>query len=436
MQQQQTHSAAFLRKRKFWTVLPLLVIPFLTLLFWALGGGDDAQAASADTLVQGFNLQLPEAKTPADSNWTKLTYYDKADRDSARLRQLIRNDPYYQLPLSTVETPDSSFALLLNDNGAKALGTKRHAASPADSSEARIYRQLAVIDQQLHQSVNQPVKKEPATVMAHPDPSLSRGHTDVDRLEQMMQAMQTPPSTVDPEIQELSAMVNTLAGIEQSSSPMTAIQKASEQQKRKVFTVDIADQAVEVSMLGSKKCRKNDSAEKPVASLNRFYGLEENNARGAPIDHAIAAIIPQEQMVTTGSIIKLQLSQAVYINGLRIAAGTLVFGNAELSGERLHITVNSIRQGNSILPVSLTVFDLDGLPGLFVPGAITRDVAQQSADQSLSTLGLGSFNPSIGAQAANAGLQAAKNLLSRKVKQVKVTVKAGYAVLLQDRNNN
>jgi hypothetical protein len=38
-------------------------------------------------------------------------------------------------------------------------------------------------------------------------------------------------------------------------------------------------------------------------------------------------------------------------------------------------------------------------------------------------------------QAANAGIQAAKSLISKKVKLVKVTVKAGYKILLKDKFN-
>ena len=40
------------------------------------------------------------------------------------------------------------------------------------------------------------------------------------------------------------------------------------------------------------------------------------------------------------------------------------------------------------------------------------------------------------AQATTAGIQAAKGLLSKKIKLVKVTVKAGYRVLLKDGNKH
>ena len=42
------------------------------------------------------------------------------------------------------------------------------------------------------------------------------------------------------------------------------------------------------------------------------------------------------------------------------------------------------------------------------------------------------MDQSIGAQAGAAGIQAAKGLFSKKVKLVRVTVKAGYRILLRD----
>jgi hypothetical protein len=45
------------------------------------------------------------------------------------------------------------------------------------------------------------------------------------------------------------------------------------------------------------------------------------------------------------------------------------------------------------------------------------------------------MDQSVGAQAASVGVEAAKGLFNRKVKQIKVKVKAGYEVLLKDSND-
>src|SRR5690242_446580 len=94
------HSAKFLRQRKFLLVLPVLVIPFLLLLVWTLGLVGDVKAENTSTKQQGFNLQLPDAAPAKDSNWNKLKYYEQADRDSAKLRSMLKSDPYRKLELT------------------------------------------------------------------------------------------------------------------------------------------------------------------------------------------------------------------------------------------------------------------------------------------------------------------------------------------------
>src|SRR4051812_6337937 len=93
----ETLSPQLLRKRKFLLGLPLLVLPFVTLLFWTLGGGkaSNGQAHQTDP-KQGLNTQLPDANLKEDKPLDKLSYYEKAASDSARRKGLIKDDPYYK----------------------------------------------------------------------------------------------------------------------------------------------------------------------------------------------------------------------------------------------------------------------------------------------------------------------------------------------------
>ena len=68
------------RKRKLLLVMPVLVIPFLTAAFWALGGGK-GNAATQNSQHTGLNSSLPEAKLKDESLLDKLAFYDKAVRD-------------------------------------------------------------------------------------------------------------------------------------------------------------------------------------------------------------------------------------------------------------------------------------------------------------------------------------------------------------------
>src|SRR6266404_1225063 len=83
------------RQKKMLLVLPLLVIPFLTMAFWAMGGGRGNHEQKQNT-IQGLNLNLPDSKQKDDKLLDKLSFYDKADKDSIKMAEWMRSDPYYK----------------------------------------------------------------------------------------------------------------------------------------------------------------------------------------------------------------------------------------------------------------------------------------------------------------------------------------------------
>ena len=77
-------------------VLPLLVLPFITLIFWVLDGGKSHNSqGQPQTIKKGLNLELPAAYLKEDKSLNKLSYYEKAASDSTKLEKLIKNDSYY-----------------------------------------------------------------------------------------------------------------------------------------------------------------------------------------------------------------------------------------------------------------------------------------------------------------------------------------------------
>jgi len=91
----QPHSLKERQKRKLLLVLPLLILPFTTLFFWALGGGQKASATDAET-KKGLNTLLPDASLRKDSGQNKMSYYDRAAADSLKLKVQMKSDPYYR----------------------------------------------------------------------------------------------------------------------------------------------------------------------------------------------------------------------------------------------------------------------------------------------------------------------------------------------------
>jgi hypothetical protein len=148
--------------------------------------------------------------------------------------------------------------------------------------------------------------------------------------------------------------------------------------------------------------------------------------------NSIAAIIPEDQVLTSGTTILLRLTDSVRLRSEILPPGELIYGVTTISNDRLLVHISSFRRGHSLYSVDWQAYDLDGLMGIHIPGMLERDVAKQSADQGVNSLNVLSVDPNIGAQAAGAGIQAAKTFLGRKVRQVRVVVRSGYQVLLRD----
>ena len=415
-----------LRQRKFLLVFPLLVLPFLTMGFWALGGGKAQRAETLSTVNKGFNLNLPDAHLN-DKLMDKMSYYDQAQLDSNKYQELVRNDPNYQRLLGTGTDGD----LPGEENDAiipsKQLNTSLYGSQGHnDPSTEKIYRKLADLDKEMNRQMHPPTGQDDhrghqrTGVRGNSD--LPVNSPDVERLEEMIHAMNESTGE-DPELKQLDGMLDKILAVQHPERMQEKPEQASKAYDGKVFAVTSQEKNNSITLL--------DNGYVSTTSANGFYSLP-----GAPdienTQNAIQAVIHETQTITDGSTVKLRLVNDVFINGMHIPQDHFVFGIASLRGERLSIEINSIRYNRSLYPVQLSVYDMDGLGGIYIPGAITRDVAKQSADRSLQSLGLSTLDPSWGAQAASAGIATAKTLLSRKIKLVKVTVKAGYRVLLRD----
>jgi conjugative transposon TraM protein len=132
--------------------------------------------------------------------------------------------------------------------------------------------------------------------------------------------------------------------------------------------------------------------------------------------------------------VKFRTVNDIYVNGKLVPKDNLISGIATLDGERLTVEIKSIRSGKNLFNVKLEVYDMDGLPGIYIPGTINRDVAKESLNNSLSLADMTTLDPSLKAQATATGIGAVKSLISKKTKLVRVQVKAGYKVLLKNQN--
>lgn len=415
-------SQAFLRRRKMMLVLPLLVIPFLTMAFWALGGGQSKNEI-AGTKQEGLNLNLPDVKMKDDNLTDKLSFYDKADKDSARLEEWMRTDPYYKQNEDTSFLPVNELEVLTQNSASKY--NQRLNSSPYETTsnnpEQKLMQKLALLQKEINKQPEATGNENSATTNYKQDEEFSG---EVDRLENMLFTM-NKTSTGDPEIDQLNGTLEKILDIQHPQRIREKLKEKSLQHKQVVYAVTTQPVLANISLMDTNKIKAN--------TVNKFYGLEKDNSI-AEEGLAIEAVVHSNQTLVNGAVIQLRLATDIFINGVLIPKGNPINGIASLNNERLEVEVNSIRYKNTLFPVKLELYDMDGLLGIYIPGSISRDVAKNSADNSLQLMELTTLDPSLKAQAAAAGINTVKNLMSRKVKQVKVMVKEGYKALLKDKN--
>ncbi len=416
-------SQAFLRKRKMMLVLPLLVIPFLTMAFWALGGGEGKEQP---TIVkqQGLNLNLPDAKMKDENLTDKLSFYDKADKDSAKIEEWMRTDPYYKQHEDTTILPVNELEILTQNSASKY--NQRLNSSPYETSsnnpEHKLMQKLALLQKEINKQPEASVNENTNATNYKQDDEFSG---EVDRLENMLLTM-NKTNTGDPEMDQLNGTLEKILDIQHPQRIREKLKEKSLQHKQAVYAVTTQPALANISLLDTNKIITN--------KVNKFYSLDNDKAV-IEERQTIEATVHSNQILVNGAVIQLRLATDIFINGILIPKGNPVNGTASLNNERLEVEINSIRYKNSLFPVKLEIYDLDGLPGIYVPGSISRDVVKNSADNSLQLMELTTLDPSLKAQAAAAGINTVKSLMSRKVKQVKVMVKEGYKVLLKDKNN-
>lgn len=151
--------------------------------------------------------------------------------------------------------------------------------------------------------------------------------------------------------------------------------------------------------------------------------------------NTISACVHTRQTVTDGQTIRFRLLEPMQVSGREIPRNALVVGTAKVQGERLAVVISSLEYRGNIIPVELTVYDTDGQAGIFIPGSMERSAAKEIVAGMGTSVGSSvNISTDAGAQLAadlSKGLiQGTSQYFAKKMRTVKVYLKAGYKVLL------
>jgi len=251
----------------------------------------------------------------------------------------------------------------------------------------------------------------------------------------------------DKESQPTNAVESQLALMEKSyemaakylptgtqNQPLEKIQQTATNTQKKESISFVAERKERVSALYREP---SDSAflESVNGERNRGFYTAGTSAQIVQPKNSIKAMIQQTQTVTSESTVQIRLLENAETPDRTIPKGTVLTAISKFQGNRLQLLVSSIEHNGSILPVDLSVYDVDGQLGLQVPyspeiNALTEMAGNMSQQSGTSLMMTSSAGQQIAADLSRGVVQGVSGYFSKKVCAPKVTVKAGHQVFL------
>lgn len=151
--------------------------------------------------------------------------------------------------------------------------------------------------------------------------------------------------------------------------------------------------------------------------------------------NSIRACVYRTVTVTDGKEVSLRLLDAMLAGDYIVPRNTVVTGVCRLNGERLSVDIEAIQHDGNIVPVELKVYGLDGCEGMSVPGSDEISAAKEIAANMGSGLGSSitisdDASSQLIADLGRSAIQGVSQYASKKIRELKVTLKEGYQVLL------
>jgi len=151
--------------------------------------------------------------------------------------------------------------------------------------------------------------------------------------------------------------------------------------------------------------------------------------------NSIKASVHETQTVIGETGVRLRLLEPAQTPNRTIPQGTVVTANGKFQGGRLQLKITSIELEGNIIPVDITIYDLDGQQGLYVPyspemNALTEMAGNMSQTSGTSIMLTQNAGQQVAADLSRGVIQGISGYFAKKVRTPKVTLKAGHQVFL------
>ncbi len=382
-------------------MLPLILLPFLCLFFYAW---KSSFGKEAPVQQKGNTLQENVADVSQDVKNKGLE--DKLD---AYRKQYKDADGYTAVgEIGEEQTGKQNVPDLYN------LTEKRM----LDSIEREMKRRYG-------SAIPEPRKTHASFADPSPRPRQVRNYDpDRDLATALSKLKQQPPAPMQP---TRSAQTDPMKIFREQMSLIDSMGKANDPEYR-------SEQAREKAMALAEKEMKNQkklSVSKSSASASLFNTI-------SPVTEGsfIRAIVDQNITGYAGSRLRIRLLDDMKAGRFLIKKGTYLYAQVTgFTGQRVNLSISSVFQENHILPVRLDIYDNDGMPGLYVPASAFREFSKalgSDASQGMTIQQQAENNNQLVMSIVQKMFQSTTTAVSKLVRSNKAKLKYNTEVYLID----
>ena len=378
-------------------VLPLLALPFVFLFVYI--GAQFMKEDKPKEKPKELSVSLGETQ---DSILTKNDAYDaffKKDDNRTMLGGLDKEEDSLlsyddQLSMAQKRKIDSLKGISSRQSGYQGKGNPSSYYNPKQQNENKDYKRSSEIIRMLNdKSYGKPENNfadtpKEKTEGIQPDP--------VKYLKQQMLVMDSLEKSRDPEYQ------NKLAAEERLRANKDKME-------------EFLNSTFNVSKSGIN------------GSFNAFYKEKENSF--------IKAVIDENNKGFLGSRIRFRLLEDIFVGNRKFNKGSILYGQISgFSMQRVELTIVSVFTKGDILPVNLSIYDVDGMKGLYVPQSVFRDMLKEMGSNSVQgtqmDMGGEGFFTSIGSKLFTSTSKSIANLIKTNKAKLKYN---SYVFLIDEK---
>ena len=409
-------------------VLGAAVIGCILILGWLLTSLNGSEGSVNGQ--NGFNTEMPDADQGSSNIADKSKAYEM---DGVKKNQQARHDlgSYSMNETDSVSVSDEMNLMATSEPKNDEVSPAKQKVEQSAAACNELSQTLGNFYQPSEAAANEELKSRIAELEEKLATQTTTNSSTVDDQMALMEKSYQLAAKYMPTMQNGDGQVIYAGAGEQGQSSSGSQQG----KKRKVSPVQQVTKTV-VSVLGGQCIDDEDDGGFTFQSFNTAVG----SGGGVSRKNTISASVYGYQTVTDGQTVRLRLLEPMAVDERIIPKGSIIVGATKIQGERLCITVTSIENGRMIIPVELSVYDTDGQEGIFIPNSIEVSAAKEVAANMGGAMG-SSINISSDAKAQLASdigkglIQGTSQYVAKKMRTVKVHLKAGYQVLLYQKES-